>query len=401
MFFYGYITVLVSMIVMALTFGVNYSFGIFFTPLRAEFGWSKAVTTGAYSIMTVLAGFTGIFAGRLTDRFSPRMVSITGGCFLGLGCVLMSQINAAWQFYLIYGLILSPGIGTPWPSLTATVPKWFVLRRGLMAGIVASGTGIAALIVPPVVSRLIPLYGWRSTYIILGISTVALIVIAAMFMRRDPHQRGQPLYGEERARQDQKPEAVERLSYREMVHNRHIWMVCVIYFCFGVALHTIMVHIVPHAIESGIPPQTAAGLMVLIGASSILSKLVAGGISDRIGLRWSLAYNFILLIGGLLWLQVSGSFLTLQGFVIAFGFAYGGIMALQSVLSAKLFGLSSLGLIVGCVTFVYTIGSATGPILSSYLFDVTGSYRMAFLICTFLETVALVVVLTTLSKERG
>jgi MFS family permease len=401
MFFYGYIIVLVSTIVMALTFGVNYSFGIFFTPLRAEFGWSKAVTSGAYSILTVLAGFTGIFAGRLADRFSPKVISIAGGCFLGLGCVLMSQINAAWQFYLIYGLILSPGIGIPWPSLTATVPKWFVLRRGLMAGIVASGTGFAALIVPPLISRLIPLHGWRSTYIILGVFTVALIVIASMFMRLDPHQRGQPLYGEEGVRQEQKPEAAGMLSYREMVHNRHIWMVCVVYFCFGVALHTIMVHIVPHAIESGIPPETAAGLMVLIGASSILSKLAVGWISSIIGVRWSLAYNFILLIGGLLWLQVSGSLLTLQGFVIVFGVAYGGIMALQSILSAELFGLSSLGVIVGCISFIYTIGSATGPILSSFLFDVTGSYRIAFLICTLLETVALVVVLTTLSKEKG
>jgi len=401
MFFSGYITVLVSTIVMALTFGVNYSFGIFFTPLRAEFGWSKAVTSGAYSTLTVLAGFTGIFAGRLTDRFSPKVVSIIGGCFLGLGCVLMSQIHTAWQFYLIYGLILSPGIGTPWPSLTATVPKWFVLRRGLMAGIVASGTGIAALIVPPLVSRLIPLHGWRNTYIILGISTVALIVIAAMFMRRDPHQRGQPLYGEERTRQERKPEAVGTLSYREMVRNRHIWMVCVIYFCFGVALHTIFVHIVPHAIETGIPPETAAGLMAVIGASSILSKLVVGEISSRIGVRWSLAYNFILLIAGFLWLQVSGSLSALQGFAIAFGFAYGGIMALQSILSAELFGLSSLGVVVGCVTFIYTIGSATGPILSSYLFDVTGSYRIAFFICTLFEIVALVVVLTTLSKERA
>ncbi len=401
MFFYGYIVVLVSTVVLALTFGVNYSFGIFFTPLRAEFGWSKAVTSGAYSLLTVLAGFTGIFAGRLTDRFSPKVVSIAGGCFLGLGCVLMSRIDTAWQFYLIYGLILSPGIGVAWPSLTATVPKWFVQRRGLMAGIVASGTGIATLIVPPVVSRLVPAYGWRSTYVILGISTVVLVTIAAMFMKQDPHQRGQALYGEEKTRQGRRPEVVRPLSYREMVHNRHIWMVCAIYFCFGVALHTVMVHIVPYAIESGSPLETAAGLMVLIGASSIVSKLLVGWVSGRIGVKWSLAYNFLLLIGGLLWLQVSASLLTLQGFAIAFGFAYGGIMALQSVLSAELFGLTSLGVIVGCVTFIYTIGSALGPILSSYLFDVTGSYRIAFLICALLETLALVVVLTALGKEKN
>jgi MFS family permease len=399
-FYYGYIVVLVSTIVMTLTFGVNYSFGIFFTPLRAEFGWTKAVTSMAYAILTFLAGFLGIFAGRLTDRFSAKVVSIVGGCFLGLGCILMSRINAAWQFYLIYGLFVSAGTGGPWPSLTATVPKWFVRRRGPMTGIVASGTGIGAMIVPPLVSRLILAYGWRNSYVILGASTLALIVTAAIFLRRDPHQMGQLLYGEDRAVREEKIWTTGILSYREMVHNRDIWMVCVIYFCFGFTLHTIMVHIVPHAIETGIPLETAAGLMTFIGGSSILSKLGVGMISGRMGVKWPLAFSFILLVAGLLWLQAAGTLWTLRGFAIAFGFAYGGIMALQPMLSAELFSLSSLGLILGSVTFIYTIGSAAGPLLSSTLFDLTGSYRIAFLICALLEVAALVVVLTALRKKR-
>ena len=399
-FFYGYVIVLVSTIVMTMTFGVNYCFGVFFTPLRAEFGWTKAVTSAAYSILTFFAGFLGIFAGRLTDRFSAKVVSIAGGCFLGVGCILLSQISAAWQLYLIYGLVISAGIGGVWPSLTATVPKWFVLRRGLMSGIVVSGVGIGILIVPPLISRLIPEYGWRNSYLILGISSLVLIVTAAMFMRPDPHQKGQSLYGQERVRKEEKPETVRMLSYREMVHNQYFWRVCIIYFCFGVSLHTVMVHIVPHAIETGIPLKTAAELIAVIGGSSILSKLVIGAISDRIGVKLSLVYNFILLIADLLWFQVAGSLWALRAFAFAFGFAYGGIMTMQSVLSAEIFGLGSLGLILGSVTFVYTIGSAVGPLLSGYIFDVTSSYSIAFFFCTILAVVALGVVLTTLSKRK-
>ena len=399
-FFYGYIMVLVSTVVMTTTFGLNYSFGVFFTPLRAEFGWTKAVTSAAYSILTFFSGVLGIFAGRLTDRFSAKGVSIAGGCFLGLGCILLSQISAAWQFYLIYGLVISSGIGGVWPSLTATVPKWFIRRRGLMSGIVASGVGIGILVVPPLISRLVPAYGWRNSYIILGISSWLFIVTAAMFMRRDPHQRGQSLYGEETVTKEEKPETVRMLSYREMVHNRYFWRVCIIYFCFGVSLHTVMVHIVPYAIETGIPLKTAAELIAVIGGSSILSKLIIGAISDRIGVKLSLAYNFILLLADLLWLQVTGSLWTLRAFAFAFGFAYGGIMTLQSILSAELFGLNSLGLILGSVNFLYTIGSAVGPILSGYIFDVTSSYSIAFFVCTMLEAVALGVVLTTLGKGR-
>jgi MFS family permease len=384
---------------MTLTFGVNYSFGIFFTPLRAEFGWTKAVTSVAYSVLTFLAGFLGIFAGRFTDRFSAKAVCLSGGCFLGLGCMLLSQITSAWQFYLVYGLVVSAGIGGAWPSLTATVPKWFLRRRGLMIGIVASGTGLGTMIVPPVVSRLISIYGWRNAYIILGAFTLVLIVAAALFMKRDPHQSGQLLYGEDGEKQEHDLHGGKSFSYREMFQDRHIQLVCIIYFCFGFSLHTIMVHMVPYAIETGIPPETAAGLMAVAGGAGVLSKLLVGGISDRIGVRWSLGYNFILLIVALIWLQVTGSLSALRVFAIGFGFAYGGIMALQSVLAANLFGLGSLGLVVGGVTFIYTIGSAVGPLLSSILFDMMGSYRIAFLLCAVLDGVALAVVLATLRKK--
>lgn len=400
-FFYGYVIVFVSTVVMTMTFGVNYSFGIFFTPLRAEFGWTKVVTSIAYSVLTFLAGFLGIFAGRFTDRFSAKMVSLCGGCFLGLGCILLSRITAAWQFYLIYGLVVSAGIGGVWPSLTATVPKWFLRGRGLMIGIVASGTGIGTMIVPPLASRLISGYGWRSAYVILGVFTLVFVVVAALFMRRDPHQMGQLLYGGGEGEQRRNGQVARDLSYREMAHDRHMRMVCFIYFCFGFSLHTVMVHIVPYAIENGIPPETAAGLMAVAGGASVLSKLVVGAVSDRIGVRWSLAYNFILLMAALLWLQATGSLSALRAFAFAFGFAYGGIMALQSVLSADLFGLSSLGLILGSVTFIYTIGSAVGPLLSSYLFDVTRSYRIAFFICVLLDGAALAVILISLGRKRS
>ena len=397
--FYGYIIVVVSMVIMTLTFGVNYCFGIFFSPLRAEFGWTKAITSAAYSILTLFSGIAGIFAGRLADRFNPKYVSMAGGCFLGLGCILMSQINAAWQFYLIYGLVLPGGIGGVWPSLTSTVSRWFVRRRGLMSGIVASGVGIGILFVPPVISRLIPVYGWRNSYIILGISSWVLIVTAAIFLKGDPHRKNQPPC--DKTGREEKREPFRIFSHREMVHDRNFWMICLIYLCFGMSLHSVMVHIVPHAIETGIPLETAAGLMVVIGGSSILGKLGVGAVSDRMGVKLSLACNFVLLIADMLWLQCAGSFWALRLFAFAFGFAYGGIMTLQPVLSAGLFGLSSLGLILGIVNFFYTIGSAAGPLMSGYIFDMTRSYNLAFSICAVLGAVALTVVLSTPGNKRG
>jgi MFS transporter, OFA family, oxalate/formate antiporter len=395
-FFYGYIVVMASVVVMTLTFGVNYSFGVFFNSLRDEFGWTKAVTSGAYSIVTFLAGFLGIFAGRFSDRFGARVVTFAGGLFLGAGCLLMSRITAAWQFYLIYALVVPAGIGGVWPSLTSTVPKWFMVRRGLMTGVVASGVGIGILVVPPVVSRLLPVYGWRASYVILGISSLVLILGSAALVRPDPHQRCPAVRGRHAPEQR---DGV--LSYGEVAHNRDFWTLCLIYFCFGVSLHTVMVHLVPHAVEMGIPLRTAAELMIFVGGASIMSKLVAGAISDRIGVRLSLAYNFGLLIIGLLWLQIAGSLWALRLFAFALGFAYGGIMTMQPLLSAELFGLTSLGLILGGISFVYATGSAAGPLLSGYVFDLTGSYSIAFLICTVLDVLALVLVLRMIVRKKA
>ena len=114
-----------------MVYGAQYSFGVFFKPLLAEFGWTRAVTSGVYSLYMVLQGFLGIIAGRLTDRFGSRLVVTVCGLFLGAGYLLMSQIGAVWQIYLFYGILASIGAAGGWVPLLSTVARWFVKGRGL------------------------------------------------------------------------------------------------------------------------------------------------------------------------------------------------------------------------------------------------------------------------------
>ncbi len=401
-FFYGYIIVVAAFIIMALTFGLNHTFGVFFKPLIAEFGWTRAATSAAYSLGTLVAGFWGIFAGRLSDRFGSRTVGIAGGFFLGLGFLLMSQVNAVWQFYLFYGLIVAAGLGGVWPALLPTVAKWFVGRRGLMTGIVTSGIGFGMIIIPPLTSRLISIYDWRPTYIILGSITLVVIIVAANFLKRDPYQIGQLPYGEDEAKQESSVLEARGFHFQEAIHTRQFWMACAVYFSFGFSLHTVTVHIIPHAIELGIPAISAANILAAIGGASIVAKLALGSASDRIGVKPSLVFALILLLVAFLWLQLTRELWMLYLFGIVFGFAYGGTMALQPLLAAELFGLSSLGVILGSVTFAYTIGGAAGPVLAGHIFDITGSYRLAFLACAVLVVIAILLTLslTPLKRER-
>ncbi len=189
-FFYGYIIVIVSFLIVMMVYGSQFSFGVFFKPVLAEFGWSRAVTSGAYSLYMVLQGFWGIAAGRLTDRVGSRLVVTVSGIFLGLGYLLMSRIGAVWQLYLFYGVLASMGTGC-WVALLSTVARWFIKRMGLMSGIIASGVGVDSLIMAPLANELIARYGWRDCYIIVGIAALVVTVGAAQFLRRGPGEVGQ------------------------------------------------------------------------------------------------------------------------------------------------------------------------------------------------------------------
>ena len=171
--------------------GTLYSFGVFFKPLAAEFGWTRAVTAGAYSTCLFLTGLLYMVTGRLNDRFGPRVVITICALISGTGYFLMSRVNAVWQLYLFYGVIVAMGQSGGLIPIMSTIARWFVKRRGLMTGIVVAGVGVGIVVVPPVVTRLIDAYGWRTTYVVVSVIMLVVLLIAAQFLRRDPSQVGQ------------------------------------------------------------------------------------------------------------------------------------------------------------------------------------------------------------------
>ena len=159
--FYGYIVVVAAFFIMVLMFGIFDTFGVFFKPLLTDFGWTRAVTSGAFSLYWIIQGLLAIVVGRVNDRFGPRVVITFCGFIFGLGYLLMSQVSALWQLYLFYGVMIGTGMSGAFVPLTSTVARWFVKRRSMMTGIVVAGIGIGGLIAPPVANWLISIYDWR------------------------------------------------------------------------------------------------------------------------------------------------------------------------------------------------------------------------------------------------
>lgn len=389
-FFYGYIIVVAAFVIMLLTFGVNRAFGVFVNSLVADFGWSRAVVSGAYSLTQIAAGVFGIFAGKLGDRLGAKPLAITVGVVLGLGLLLMSQVNVLWHVYLIYGLMISFGVGACWPVLMPLIPRWFTTRRGMMTGIIVSGSGFGFMVIPTFAGWLIQAYDWRIAYMTIGVIALLLIVVAAQYLKHDPSQIGQSPYGEMKVTKEYSALEITGLSLKEAVRTRDFGILCALFICFGFSSHSVLVHIVPHAIDTGFSAAKAASILTVAGGLNTVGRIAIGWSSDRIGAKRCLVVSLVILLVDLFLLRFVSTLWEFYVFSFFFGFALGGVLAVMSLVTTELFGVCSLGVIIGSMILMYTVGAATGPIIIGYIFDVTGSYQLGFFITALSALVACV-----------
>jgi MFS family permease len=398
--FYGYTIVAASFVVMVLIFSVHYSFGVFFLPLLNEFGWTRAMTAGAFSLVWIAQGLLAVVMGGLNDRFGPRFVLTVCGALIGAGYLLMSQVTAVWHLYLFYGVVVGAGLGGTFVPLTSTTARWFVARRGAMTGIVTAGVGVGALVGPPIANALISGYDWRVSYLMLGSVVLVGVTVAAQFLRRDPAAMGTTPFGAVSINAGSTSLA-HGLALGEALRTRQFWIMSMAFLCYGFGLSAILLHLAPHAAGLGFSAATGASLVAVIGGASIVGKVWLGSAADRIGNKNVYLIGFVLMIAALVGLVPLTTIWTLYIFAVVFGLAYGGLAAAHSPLVAWLFGMRQHGLIFGVTFNGWTLGCALGPIFAGYVFDSTGSYQPAFLGCAALASVGLVLtaMLTPIALE--
>ena len=374
---------------MVISWGIFLSFGVFLEPLLTEFGLTRAVTSSTYSLALLANGLLSIVIGRLNDKFGPRLIMTGCGLSLGLGYLLMSQISAVWQIYVLYGVLIGIGLSGTFVPLASTVAKWFVKKRGLMTGIMTAGQGLGLMIMAPIITWLLTNYGWRLSYVIVGIIVLVVILSAAQFLKRDPAQIGQLAYDESRAKAGSSNMKMTGFSLQEAMHTKEFWMLAIMFLSVFFCLGTITVHVVIHATGLGIPATAAAKILALIGGAGILGRIILGSIGDRTGNKSVSIISFSLMSAALCWLTMAKELWMLYLVAVVFGLGFGGLLALLSPMSAELFGLRSHGVILGILMFGAEIGESAGPTLAGWIFDIHGSYQWAFLISLALSTIGI------------
>ena len=399
---YGWVIIIISASILVTHALAFYGFGVFLKPMTIELNWDRGALSATYSMTILVTGALGVLAGRLSDRYGPRPLVVIGGALTGVALLLTSQTSSLWHIYLIWGILMGIGGSFCLIPIMSTIPRWFIKRRGIAMGIVVAGLGVGGIISPLLAQWFISAYGWRYAFIILGIITLIIIIPLAQFMRHSPQRVGLKPYGGNEIIEDKQSQgsAVERLSFSQAARTSQFWILGLIrvglYFCLG----TYLIHIVPHACDVGIPEIIAASILSIAAGVSIISRLSTGFISDRVGGRLALTACLVTITLALIWLLFAREIWMLYVFAVVFGIAYGGIVAVFPVLTAELFGLESLGVILGALVLLGTIGEAVGASVSGGVFDITGSYRLAFLICVVISAVTVMLSLALL-KYKG
>ena len=394
-FFYGYVIVGCSFLILMVMWGAQYCFGVFFKPMLKEMGLSRAMLSGAYSMNMILQAVACIFIGKLSDKYGPRLVVSICGASLGISYLLMSQVQMVWQIYVIFGILASISVAGSWVPTMSTIARWFVARRGVMCGLAAAGVGLGVMILPPLAGYLIASFGWRIAYMIIGLAVLGVVTINAQLLRRDPAQMGLLAHGGI----EEESEGASGYTFREALRTRQFWMLCAVFLVLGLCLQTVLVHIVPHATDVGIAEITAATVLSVIGAISIFGKVGVGLAIDRFGSKPIAILAASLMLLAMIIIQCSDKIAVLYTFAVVFAVAYGGFAAIQSPYVAELFGLKDHGAIFGFCMFILG-AAALGPFIAGKIFDAASSYRLAFLMMAVLSFISIVVAVGIKNTER-
>lgn len=369
--------------------GTFVAYGVFFNSLIAEFNWSRAAISGASSLALFLSGFMAMFVGRLNDVYGPKKLMGIASIFFGSGMMLISQVSEIWQLYLFYGIIFGIGLSAVDVIALTTTARWFTRSRGFMTGIVKVGTGGGQFSITFLAGVLIAAYGWRQTSILIGISGMLILFLLSLLLKRDPESSR----SSKRSERDKSKEQVKNvgigLGVKDALKTPQMWIICSVNLLLVFTLMIIIVHIVPHASDIGLPAIQAAGVLSTIGAVSMVGRLLSGISIDLLGSKFVMIACYGVLISSLLWLQVADSLWMLYLFAAIYGFAHGGVFTAISPIVAETFGIASHGALFGIVVCSGTTGGALGPIVAGFMFDVLGSYTKIFWIMTCMSFVGL------------
>jgi MFS family permease len=385
--------------------GLRSVFGVYIKPMETEFGWGRGALSGAAAISLLLLGAAGPIVGRLADRFGPRRVLLSCMVMLAAGSIGASFIQQLWHVYLTTGLLMGLGAGGLALTTGSTlIARWFDTRRGLAMGMAAGGMSAGQLVIIPLATVLTVYYGWRTSFLWLGLGLVVLVLPLALWLiRNNPEDDGQRPYGATGPVQSAAAVAAVqkagRISVTEAAQTLPFWLLMATFFVCGYTSNgMVLTHFMPHALEHNFSAMQASTALGVMGAMNIIGTLGSGWVCDRFGRRGPLATYYFVRGLSLLFLLYVWNVPSLHVWAAIFGLNYISTVPPTTTLTANIYGRYSVGELTGWIFFAHQVGAALGAALAGWIFEWTGSYSSAFVSAAVMAFVA--AGLTMLIREQ-
>lgn len=406
--FYGWWLVLACLVIQAVAGGITtYLYSLFAGEVERAFSVNRATVMLAATGHGLAAGVLGPKLGDLLDRYSVRRILIASALVMGSGFVLISFTPGIWGFIAGYTLLIPVGSATFTTLFTPLLlSRWFVRQRGLAIGIAALGTQLGGLTLPPLVALLIDEFDWRFAMRVVGIAATAVISILAYWTIVDrPQDRGVGPDGGVAAAPTtavhSRVQVGARASLRAVLVDRNFWLasfgMSVIIATFSVVLSNLSLF----ATDIGAPREQAALLLSLFALIGMGMSPIVGRLCDLLDIRIVFASLLTVCILALLLFAFADSYRGLVMATVVVALAGGGISPFFGALIGRLFDLQIFGRAIGCMSLVAVTVAASVPVLSGWLFDATGSYRMLFVALAVLMAIPLAYMPLINPRPRG
>ncbi len=356
--------------------GFMHAYTVFLVEFVRDFAWSRAEVSIAYAVAQAVGGISSPLVGVLVDRLGPRRLVLLGGGLLIAGLAASAAIHALWQLVLLYGIVMT--LGANCLGMVVFVPvlsRLFVRQRGMAVSILQSANGFGRAFSAPTSQLLISGIGWRPAYLVQAAFMAAVVLpLAALFRRADavpvmPHSR--------------LAVAARSWTLLEAIRSRQFWLLFVVYLCTGIGSFLVSLHQLAFAVDMGFDKLYAATVLGMGSFLSIPGIIVTGTLSDYVGREISAMLTYgVSIAGAACALLITGpdQHLLLWLHACLFGITWGARGPAITAKTADLFPGRQLGAILGVITIGSGLGSGLGAWGAGFIFDVSGSYRLAFIL---------------------
>ena len=361
--------------------GLMHAYTVFLLAFVEEFRWGRAEGSVAYAERQLVGGASSPLVGGMVDRLGPRRMVLLGGCLLALGLLGSAYAATLWHVVLLYGVVMT--IGANCIGMVVFVPlvsRLFTAGRGMAISVLQSANGFGRAVSAPAAQVMVDGLGWRGAYLLqAGAMALLVLPLAAMFPRAEAAPGAAPSGAANKAA----AAAVRQWTLAEAARTRHFWLLFLVYMFTGIGSFLVSLHQLAFAVGQGFEPLYAATVLGMGSFLALPGVILTGTVSDHIGREKAalLAYGISILgVACALPIERGDQDLLLWLHACFFGVTWGARGPAITAKTADLFPGPRLGTILGVITIGSGLGAAVGSWAAGLLFDLTGSYRLAFVL---------------------